>query len=129
MGGFLVEEKSSGAIVGDCLLVPIPHVGVDPANADARGPETEVGYRLARSAWGKGYATEAATAALAYAFDDAGGACDIVLGVTHPENAASQHVLRKLGLHDEGISTQYYFGNSRLFSITKAQWAARVVKA
>jgi RimJ/RimL family protein N-acetyltransferase len=62
-------------------------------------PATEVGWRLARPAWGHGYATEAARAALAYGFDAAGLA--EVVSFTSATNLRSQAVMRRLGMtHD-----------------------------
>lgn len=62
-------------------------------------PAVEVGWRLARPAWGHGYATEAAQAALAYGFDVAGLA--EVVSFTATTNRRSQAVMRRLGMtHD-----------------------------
>jgi RimJ/RimL family protein N-acetyltransferase len=59
-------------------------------------PAVEVGWRLAKSAWGGGYATEAATAALDFAFDQAG--LSEVVSFTSVENFRSQAVMRRLGM-------------------------------
>ena len=58
-------------------------------------PGFEVGWTLARAAWGNGYATEAARRALEYAFDVLGE--EKVISVIHPENAASIRVAEKIG--------------------------------
>ncbi|MEM7142918.1 MAG: GNAT family N-acetyltransferase [Actinomycetota bacterium] len=60
------------------------------------GAHHDIGWRLARSAWGRGYATEAAAAALADAFDRLG--LDEVLAYTSADNVRSQSVMAKLGL-------------------------------
>ena len=60
------------------------------------GPHVEVGWRLARAAWGKGYATEAATAALRDVFDRTG--LTEVISYTSPDNRRSQAVMARLGL-------------------------------
>src|SRR5215212_5123968 len=53
-GPYAVMEQNNGKVIGYCGLYYFP---------DVNGrPEIEIGYRLARSAWGKGYATEAARA-------------------------------------------------------------------
>lgn len=59
----------------------------------------EIGWRLARTAWGHGYATEAATAAR----DDAFGRLDLaeLISVIHPENLRSQRLATKLGMTRE----------------------------
>ncbi|MEV7971352.1 GNAT family N-acetyltransferase [Sphaerisporangium sp. NPDC088356] len=59
-------------------------------------PAVEVGWRLAREAWGHGYATEAATAALDHGFGPAGLA--EVVSMTVPANVRSQAVMRRLGM-------------------------------
>lgn len=60
------------------------------------GRHYDIGWRLIRSAWGHGYATEAASAALADAFDRLG--CDQVLAYTAADNFRSQAVMVRLGL-------------------------------
>jgi RimJ/RimL family protein N-acetyltransferase len=62
-------------------------------------PCVEVGWRLARSAWGHGFAPEGATAALRFAFDEVG--LDEVVSFTSVGNAKSRRVMAKIGLqHD-----------------------------
>ena len=60
------------------------------------GPHREIGWRLVRAAWGNGYATEAAHAALTDAFDRVGDT--EVFAYTAVDNRRSQSVIAKLGL-------------------------------
>jgi ribosomal-protein-alanine N-acetyltransferase len=62
-------------------------------------PCVEIGWRLAREVWGHGYATEAAQAALDYAFDVV--KADEVVAMTVPSNRPSRAVMERLGMtHD-----------------------------
>tara|TARA_R110001599_G_scaffold240357_2_gene439949 strand:- start:1250 stop:1798 length:549 start_codon:yes stop_codon:yes gene_type:complete len=81
---FSVIEKASGNWVG--RLGPWQPAG---------WPGTEVGWGLARSAWGKGYATEGASAAIDYAVDILGW--DEVIHTIDPANAGSIRVAERLG--------------------------------
>ncbi|HEY4029580.1 MAG TPA: GNAT family N-acetyltransferase [Caulobacteraceae bacterium] len=58
-------------------------------------PGSEVGWALTRSAWGQGYATEAARASIEFAFDKLGW--DEVIHMIDPLNAPSQAVARRVG--------------------------------
>ncbi len=87
-----------------------------------KAADVEVGYRLCRDAWGKGYATEAATELVRFGFDTVGLAR--IIGVTHPDNAASQRVLVKAGLRDAGWG-RYYERDLRLFVATRCEWRPR----
>jgi len=59
-------------------------------------PAVEIGWRLARSAKGQGYATEAAKASLAFGFEQAG--IGEIVSFTSTANSRSQAVLRRLGM-------------------------------
>jgi RimJ/RimL family protein N-acetyltransferase len=59
-------------------------------------PAVEVGWRLARAYWGRGYAPEGARVAVAFGFDVAG--LDEIVSMTIPDNEASQRVMQKLGM-------------------------------
>lgn len=62
-------------------------------------PAVEVGWRLTPSAWGRGYATEAARESLRFGFEDAG--LSEIVSFTAPVNERSQAVMRRLGMsHD-----------------------------
>jgi RimJ/RimL family protein N-acetyltransferase len=77
----------------------IGFTGLAPLNPLVPYPGIEVGWRLVRSAWGRGYATEAARAAVAYGFDVAG--LPEIVSVTAEVNVASRAVMRRLGMvHD-----------------------------
>ncbi len=58
-------------------------------------PGKEIGWAFKRDVWGKGYATEAATRCLNWAFDDLG--LTEVVHVIHPENEISIAVTRRIG--------------------------------
>lgn len=66
-------------------------------------PGTEIGWALDRSAWGRGYATEAAARCVAWAFEDLGWR--EVIHVIHPENLASIAVAERLGSHRLGTTS------------------------
>lgn len=59
-------------------------------------PAIEIGWRLCRDSWGKGYATEAARAALGFGFDHAG--LEEIVSFTIPANIASIAVMERLGM-------------------------------
>ena len=59
-------------------------------------PCVEVGWRLAARFWGRGYATEAARAGVAFAFDQAG--LTEIVSMTVPENIRSRHMMERLGM-------------------------------
>lgn len=84
-GIWAVEDMADGTLLG--------HAGlnhVDELNA------VEVLYALAPSAWGRGLATRAARASIAYGFEKAG--LDRIVGLVHRDNDASARVLQKAGL-------------------------------
>jgi ribosomal-protein-alanine N-acetyltransferase len=62
-------------------------------------PAVEVGWRLVRDAWGRGYATEAARAALRFGFETRG--LQEIVSFTVPANARSRRVMERIGMtHD-----------------------------
>ena len=88
-GFWAVERKADGAFLGFTGVKPTaPDLPFDGA--------PEVGWRLARHAWGAGYASEAARASLAYGFKVL-GAPEIV-SFTVPANTRSQAVMRRIGM-------------------------------
>jgi RimJ/RimL family protein N-acetyltransferase len=59
-------------------------------------PAVEVGWRLARPAWGRGLATEGARASLGHAFGELG--LQVVISIIDPDNERSIRVAHKLGM-------------------------------
>ena len=75
----------------------IGFVGLNEALFDASfNPSVEIGWRLGRRAWGRGYAPEAALAVLDHAFDVLG--LDEVVSFTAVDNRPSQRVMEKIGM-------------------------------
>ena len=101
-GMFALERRDGGDIVGFCGLV---HPG--------QQPQAEIKYALRRDGWGQGYATEAACALLAAAWQRFG--LVEVIATAAPENTASHRVLLKAGLrrgalrrNEDGSDTQLF---------------------
>lgn len=90
------------AVVVKVTGVPIGSIGFGSLDG---GPEIEIGYHLGRDSWGQGYATELVQAALHYGFTTLG--LGRIVGVTFPENVASQRVLTKAGLRHTGHGQHY----------------------
>lgn len=84
-GWWAVQLKIDKTLIGWCGLQYLPETD-----------ETEVGYLLGRDYWGRGLATEAARASLDWGF--ANLSLTTIIGITHPDNKASQRVLEKCGL-------------------------------
>ncbi len=83
-GLWAVTLRECGELMGRCGLQRIEETG-----------ETELDVILGAGHWGKGYATEACRASLRF------GAATLqpeeIVGIVHPENAASRHLVEKLG--------------------------------
>ena len=82
----------------------------------------EVGWHLKKSAWGKGYATEAATVVLNYGFNAL--KLPVVYAVIRPQNTASIRVAQRLGMTPLGRTTRYYGAELEMFKLE----ATRVLK-
>jgi RimJ/RimL family protein N-acetyltransferase len=88
-GQFSVLDKASGRWIGR----------IGPWYPEG-SPGREVGWMLAPEARGQGYAAEAATAAMDFAFDTLGWThCRHII---HPENRPSQALARRMGASNEG---------------------------
>lgn len=94
-GLWALEVRESGQFLGFTGLAPVP----DDVAAAAGIGGLEVGWRLARSAWGHGYATEAGTEAVRFALDEL--EVTEVMSFTAAGNDRSRAVMERLGLvHD-----------------------------
>jgi RimJ/RimL family protein N-acetyltransferase len=85
---WVIEERGSADFLG--------YAGLLHRSNHPLGAHFDLAWRLKRSAWGRGYATEAASTALTDAFSRVGLA--EVLAYTSPENHRSQAVMARLGL-------------------------------
>jgi [ribosomal protein S5]-alanine N-acetyltransferase len=86
-GMFALEERATGEVAG---FVGLVHPGGQA--------EVEVKYALQRSRWGRGLATEAVRALLAYGSEAHG--IRRVIATVAPANAASRRVLARAGMHE-----------------------------
>ena len=96
LGYFAAVEKATGQFIGWF------HLRYAKENKAAFQPDTdnpediELGYRLLRSVWGKGFATEGSRALLRKAFEEIGAQC--VVAIAMVENRASTRVMEKIGM-------------------------------
>ncbi|MEP7107693.1 MAG: GNAT family N-acetyltransferase [Ferruginibacter sp.] len=85
LGRWAIQLKETGEFIGWCGLKYLKEYG-----------EIDLGYRLRQSAWGKGYATEAAKHTLDYGFNKLH--LREITGKAHVENIGSIKVLQKIGM-------------------------------
>jgi len=94
-------------------------------------PCIEVGWRLARAQWGRGYAREAASAALSFGFGALG--LDEIVSFTVPENERSWSLMQRLGMtHDAAddfdhplLPEGHPLRRHVLYRLPRARWAGR----
>lgn len=123
-GWFAIEERASGAFVGVAGLAPVRFEA--PFT-----PAVEIGWRLAREAWGQGFATEAARASVTFAFDELG--LDEVVALAVPSNERSLAVMRRLGMtHDPAddfahplVPDDHPLRGCVLYRLTRQRWASK----
>jgi len=124
IGIWCLIDKVTQEKLGSALLLPMP-VELDDWDWDLvvgdliPEGDIEIGFILKKSAWGKGYATEACKRLLKFAFEVS--PLEEVVAVIDAENVASRKVLEKSGLVYEGLVRAYtekYPG----FRITRQQW-------
>jgi ribosomal-protein-alanine N-acetyltransferase len=126
-GLWAVEERATGHFIG--------FTGLNrPAFEASFMPAVEIGWRLARPAWGFGFATEAARAAAAFAFEVL--ALEEIVAYAVKQNARSRAVMDRLAMrHDEAHDfdhPQIHVSHLRrqvLYRLTAADWKASLSTA
>ena len=120
---WLVERKSDGELLGFCGLKRVNSPG-----GECLSGQLEIGWRLRESAWGQGYAKEAAIASLDLAFECFGA--PHVVALTIAANAESQGLMKRLGMTRredlDFIDTRFgpEMNPSIVYRIDAAQWPA-----
>jgi RimJ/RimL family protein N-acetyltransferase len=107
-GLWAVEERATGELIG--------RIGFFQPEG---WPGFELGWMLRRPSWGKGYATEGARRALAYAFTDMSR--DHLISLIRPANRASIRVAERLGETLEG-RTDLFGHDVLVYGIARAAW-------
>jgi RimJ/RimL family protein N-acetyltransferase len=120
-GLYAAEIKETGAFIGFIGLA------VPGFNAPFM-PAVEIGWRLARTAWGSGYATEGARGVVAHAFGPLG--MTALVSFTAEWNRPSRRVMEKLGMtHDPAedfrhpkLPPDHKLSRHVLYRIDRARW-------
>ncbi len=112
---FAIELKEQHRVIGT--------IGFTWVNTDFQS--AEVGYSLGRAYWNQGLATEALKEVLRFAFDTL--ALNRVEAMHELDNPASGRVMRKAGMHEEGILRERVrnkgqYRDVRLWSILRQEW-------
>ena len=130
-----ITDDAAGHATGEHLALGIVRRGDDRLIGRCtlfdRWPScrrAQVGYGLAASAWGQGFATEAVTALLHHGFD----ALDLnrIEADIDPRNTASARTLERLGFTREGLLRERWIvagevSDSEIFGLLRREWAAR----
>jgi [ribosomal protein S5]-alanine N-acetyltransferase len=113
-----LQRRDDGALVGHCTLFKL-----EPACRRA-----EVGYALARAAWGQGLMQEALTALLDHGFGAL--ALNRVEADIDPRNAPSGRILERLGFVREGLMRERWIvagetSDTAFYGLLRRDWMAR----
>jgi len=115
---FAITLRAGGWLIGSC--------GIRKETATAQ--QADLGYEIAPSHWGHGYATEAARAVLAFGFNDL--ELHRIQAFCLAENAASGRVLEKLGMQREGRLREHrwmkgHWWDTLAYGILQHEWKAQ----
>jgi RimJ/RimL family protein N-acetyltransferase len=110
-GMAVLTEKPAGEVIG--------FAGLSPCQALEAG-DFEIGFVLARRAWGRGIATEIGEAQLAFGFEQR--KCSRLLGLVDPRNAPSIHALEKLGMRYVKTIADPRRGSRNIYVIEAEEW-------
>jgi RimJ/RimL family protein N-acetyltransferase len=120
-GFWACERKADGVFIG--------FVGLNAPAGLPFSPCVEIGWRLARDAWGHGFATEAARVALAVGFEQLGQ--DEIVSFTAFANGRSRAVMERLGMHEDALGFEHPalpeghpLRRHRLYRLSRAEWEA-----
>jgi len=123
-GVWAVERLEDGAFLG--------FTGLNSASFEAPfTPAVEIEWRLGHKAWGHGYATEAARAALRFGFETLG--LEEVVAFTVPANQRSRAVMERLGMtcdprddfHHPGLPTGHRLRRHVLYRLSRRAWQSQ----
>ena len=131
IGVWTVIDRLTREKLGEVFLTPLPIDADDTQWELIHGDnlpegEIEIGYLFKRSAWGKGYATEATKRLLKFAFEET--PLEELVAVPDLENTASQRVLEKCGLAYEGMR-RAYAAECPGYRITRQRWFEHKARA
>jgi ribosomal-protein-alanine N-acetyltransferase len=110
----ILTERPAGNIIGFAGLFPCEVLGAE---------DLEIGFVLARHAWGKGIATEIGEGQLNFGFEQLN--CRRLLGLADPQNKPSIHTLQKLGMRYLKDVVEPGRANRSVFCIDIDTWRAR----
>jgi RimJ/RimL family protein N-acetyltransferase len=112
-GLWTLEERSTGAVVGNAGLTRLSHWHADSS-------DIEIGWLLARASWGKGLGAEAGWATLSFAFDHL--QLPRVVGVALTGNLRSVHLMERL--HMTCVGRTHWKRNDVIwYAIDRDDWA------
>ncbi len=111
-------SRESGDLVGAACLQNLRR---EMQRLPDRDCPLELGWRLRREHWGRGYASEAALAIGDHAFDTQKP--EELLAVCHPSNAASSGVMKRIGMQHVGLQ-RWYGMDQTTYRVSAAAWAA-----
>lgn len=126
LGFFALALRQNNQAIGFCGLA---HTDLEPLLPKG---SVEIGWRLARPFWGKGYVTEAASALLAYGFDQRG--LEEIVSFAVGENSRSTAVMKRIGMrpdpardfdHPRVPESHPHLRRHVLYAVTAAQWRQR----
>jgi ribosomal-protein-alanine N-acetyltransferase len=110
-GYWVLRDRITGEPLGGAMLM-----------VRREASPLELGFLLARNAWGRGLATQAARALLEHAFSAL--KVPLIEAFTDSRNDASAAVLLKAGFRDAGLTTGPYGHTDRKFSLKREEWPA-----
>ncbi len=111
----------------------IGFVGLNDTHADLSfAPSVEIAWRLSKDYWGQGYATEAAQAAVHFAFEEL--KLSEVVAFTAVINRPSQKVMQRIGMIDTQenfyhpmLAADHKLAEHVLYKIKREQWLKRLL--